>query len=99
VTRIRVSGAEHLEGELEQMLHLLVLLFGNGLEGDVRLEGENTEAVEALRGLVRGVGACRPIDAPLDSPLARPGDECYRQHAEARVFLCPRPWSKGSPRA
>lgn len=90
---IRVRGAEHLDTTFEASGTLLLLLFGNGLEGDVRLEGETAESVEALRGLALKVGSCRPIAPPTDSSLYQPGDECYRQHDTARVFLCPRPWS------
>lgn len=92
-TAIRIRGAEHFDLVVEQSLQLLVLLFGNGLEGDVRLEGETADAVEVLRGLVLKVGSCQPIDPPTDSPLYQPGDECFRQHATARVFLCPTPVS------
>ena len=92
-TAIRIRGAEHLDLIAEQSLQLLVLLFGNGLEGDVRLEGETADAVEVLRGLTLKVGSCNPIDPPTDSPLYQPGDECFRQHKDARVFLCPVPVS------
>ena len=53
-TPIRVRGAETMDTTFEQSLQLLVLLFGNGLEGDVRLEGSSADAVVALRALVVG---------------------------------------------
>lgn len=89
---VRIRGAVHLDTSLETSVQLLLLLFGNGLEADVRLEGETDDAVAALRGLTLKVGSCQPIAPPADSPLYQPGDECYRQHETARVFLCPRPW-------
>lgn len=92
-TAIRIRGAEHLDLIAEESLQLLVLLFGNGLEGDVRLEGATADAVDVLRGLTLKVGSCKPIDPPTDSTLYQPGDECYRQHPDARVFLCPAPVS------
>ena len=91
-TPIRVRGAETMDTTFERSLQLLVLLFGNGLEGDIRLEGSSPEAITALRGLVTKVGSCQPIEAPGDSALYQPGDECFRQHPEARVFLCPTPY-------
>lgn len=90
-TAIRIRGAEHLDLDAEQSLQLLVLLFGNGLDGDVRLEGGTADAVEVLRALTLGVGSCAPIAAPTDSSLYVAGDECFRQHPTARVFLCPTP--------
>ncbi len=91
-TPIRVRGAETIDTTFEQSLQLLVLLFGNGLEGDVRLEGSSADAVLALRALVTKVGSCESIEPPVDSTLYQPGDECFRQHPEARVFLCPTPY-------
>lgn len=81
-----------MDTTFEQSLQLLVLLFGNGLDGDVRLEGSSADAVLALRGLVMKVGSCQPIEPPGDSTLYQVGDECFRQHADARVFLCPTPY-------
>jgi hypothetical protein len=80
-----------MDTTFEQSLLLLGLLFGNGLEGDVRLDGSSAEAVLALPGLLTNLGSCQPIDPPRDSALYWPGDECFRQHAEARVFLCSTP--------
>lgn len=70
---------------------LLVLLFGNGLEGDIRITGNTADAVTAARGLATGTGSCQRIDAPPNSPLYRPGDECYVQHPSTHVFLDPQP--------
>ena len=93
---IRVEGGDTIRDRFELPDHLmhLVLMFGNGLEGDVRLSGNTADAVDAARGLILGTGNCRPIDAPaaaVDAPLHRAGDECYRQHEDARVFLDPVP--------
>lgn len=90
--RVRLTGAEQLELELEKQIFFVVVLFGNGLEGDLRLEGSSAECIEALRGLVVGTGNCTAIETPIDSDLVKPGDECYRQHPSARVFLCPTPF-------
>jgi hypothetical protein len=91
--RVWLTGAEQLELELERSLLLLLVLFGNGLDGDVRFEGSSPECIDALRGLVVGTGNCVPIAAPADSALWQPGDECYRQQDAARVFLCTTPRS------
>ena len=87
---VRLSGAENLELDLERSLQLLVLLLGNGLEGDVRMVADTSEGVEALRALVLKVGSCTRIEPPGEPSLYQLGDECYRQHPGARVFLSPR---------
>ncbi len=69
----------------------LVLMLGNGLEGDVRFTGNNAHAVELARGLIIGTGSCSSIEPPSDSDLYQPGDECYRQPGTARAFLDPNP--------
>ena len=71
----------------------LLLLVGNGIEGDLRLQGNTPAAVEFARGLLLGTGACRRCEPPPAAAvtLYRPGDECYYQHADGRAFLDPVP--------
>jgi len=75
----------------DEMAMLLYVLIANGLDGDVRVAGDTPGDVELIRGLLLGAGSCAAIDPPTDAALYRPGDECYRQHAEARAFVDPRP--------
>lgn len=79
-------------------LYPLLLMLGNGLDGDVRFVGNTPDAVEMARGLIIGTGACRPMEPPTDAPLYQPGDECYRQHAQGRAFLDPKPTGEVVPR-
>ncbi|MCE9573191.1 MAG: hypothetical protein K8W52_08545 [Deltaproteobacteria bacterium] len=74
----------------DQVTHM-VLAFGNGLEGDARITCSDAEAVQLARRIAIGSGGCRRIAPPTDTALYRPGDECYRQHGTARLFLSPIP--------
>jgi hypothetical protein len=89
--RITMTGAIDDVFVVRDHVMLLVLLFGNGLEGDIRLTGNTAEAVEIARGLVLGTGSCRRVEPRPDSPLYREGDECYVQAPSTLVFLDPRP--------
>lgn len=90
---VRLRGAETMDVDLQTSGMVVVMLFGNGLPGDVRLEGESIEAIEALRTLILRVGNCEPVSAPPAHPLGQKGDECYRQLPSALVFLNPVPFS------
>lgn len=78
---------------LPDELGTLALMVGNGIDGDLRLEGNTSEAIALARGLLIGTGACRRSEAPAAGveTLYRDGDECYHQHAEGRAFLNPIP--------
>lgn len=95
---VRLRGAERLDVDvyLGNTLMALAYTFGNGLDGDVRIEAETAEGVQMMRGLVLGVGGCTRIapPGPDEGSLYQEGDECYRQHETARVFLDPRPWGE-----
>jgi hypothetical protein len=67
----------------------LVLALGNGIILEMRAEADSHEALDVLRGLVRGTGNCQPV--VLDGAqrerlwLYAEGDECCQQHdAEIR---------------
>lgn len=87
---IRVNGEDRPYPWPERATEL-ALMFGTGLDGDVRLTGNTADAVAVARGLILGTGSCQPIEPPTDAPDYQPGDECYRQHDSARVFLDPVP--------
>src|SRR5262245_37701575 len=89
--RIMFTGAVAGDFTIARDLMSLVLMFGNGLEGDIRITGNTADAIEAARGLALGTGSCRPIEPPTDSPLYRAGDECYVQPPSTLVFLDPKP--------
>jgi hypothetical protein len=88
--RISFEGADTGSYAVRENLMSLLLMFGNGLEGDIRMTGNTADAVEAARGLAIGTGNCQRVEAPA-SPLYRPGDECYVQAPSTLVFLCPTP--------
>jgi hypothetical protein len=79
------------EHDVEAHLMHLVLLFGNGLEGDTRFTANTHDAVLTARGLIMGTGSCRRVPDMPEHPLYKPGDECYRQGSYAYAFLCPTP--------
>jgi hypothetical protein len=97
--RVWIEGAHRESADLDARADLmgLYLMVANGLDGDIRIVGETPEAVAVMRGLLRGAGSCTAIEAPADAPLYRAGDECYRQHAEARAFLDPRARNREPP--
>lgn len=75
----------------------LVLAYGNGIILELRAEGENAEALEALRGIVAGAGNSHAVELSLEAQqrlwLYRAGDECYRQamHSGGYTFINPKP--------
>jgi hypothetical protein len=79
------------EHRVEEHLMHLVLLFGNGLEGDARFTANTHDAVLTARGLMMGTGSCRRVRDLPEHPLYQAGDECYRQGSHAYAFLCPTP--------
>jgi hypothetical protein len=74
-----------------------ILAFGNGIINELRAEGETAEALQAIRGLALGTGACTPVELSADERqrlwFYAEGDECYRQGSinPAYVFLNPAP--------
>lgn len=80
-------------GDLEKM----ALALGNGIVIEMRAVAESYEALERLRGLLRSVGSCKPVE--LDAEwrerlwLCQEGDECWRQPGKnpGHMFLDPAP--------
>lgn len=66
-------------GDREKM----VLGLGNGIVIEMRAVGESEEALEVLRGLLRSVGNCKPVNLEPEWQarlwLPHEGDECWRQ--------------------
>jgi len=75
----------------------LIVLFGNGVIGELRAEGEDTVALQLLQRIILGPGACQPHQLTGDEDmrvwLYQPGDECYLQEGEppGYVFVNPVP--------
>lgn len=65
------------------VIYRLILDLGNGVILELRAVADSDEALERLRGLFLGVGACEPISLTMEQRAGiwyyREGDECYRQ--------------------
>ena len=80
----------------ESDLMRLVLSLGNGTINELRAEAESQEALDALRGLVTGVGACERVELDVAEQsrfwFYRSGDEVFRQGSSpnaAHIFVDP----------
>ena len=75
----------------------MIVLFGNGVIGELRAEGEDTMALQLLQQIILGPGACQSHQLTDDEHmrvwLFQPGDACYLQAGEppGYVFVNPIP--------
>jgi hypothetical protein len=69
----------------------LVVLFGNGVIGELRAVSEDAVALQLLQRIILGPGACQPHQLTDDEHrylwLYQPGDECYLQQGEPPGFV------------
>jgi hypothetical protein len=59
---------EHLSDPDTAMKYILA--FGNGIINELRAEGETAEALQAIRGLALGTGACTLVELSADDASA-----------------------------
>jgi len=75
----------------------MIVLFGNGVIGELRAEGEDAVALHLLQRIILGPGACQPHQLADHEHgqlwLYQPGDECYRQEGAppGYIFVNPIP--------
>ena len=85
------DGGGESQVDFERQQTLLYLIVANGIDSELRLAADSPDAIEALRGLLRGPGGCSPCDPPPGATLYRPGDECFRQTPNGHAFVDPVP--------
>ena len=75
----------------------LIIMFGNGVIGEMRAEGDSLDALKILSGVIHGPGACRPHVLTPDELtklwIYHSGDECYIQEGTppGYIFVNPKP--------
>jgi hypothetical protein len=71
-------------------LMYLVLVFGNGILVEMRVEAESQYLIEVLQGLAIGTGRCELIELTSEEKdklwLYEEGDLCYRQPMREPAF-------------
>jgi hypothetical protein len=75
----------------------LMLTFGNGIILEFRAEADSEEALDVLRNIIKGIGACQPAILTLEEQqklwLYAPDHECYTQGnpPQGYIFVNPIP--------
>jgi hypothetical protein len=73
----------------------LYLEFANGVILELRAEAETWEGIELIRGLATGAGSCTQVELTTAEKaklwLYHEGDICFKQGADAYIFLAPQP--------
>jgi hypothetical protein len=73
--------------DLDKTIQTLVLVFGNGVWGEVHVIGESHEALNILRTILKR-GGYSPTEAPFQgATLYQQGNECW----EGFIFIDPTP--------
>lgn len=88
---LKTRGADQSTFRLPRDVLELVLLFGNGLEGDLRIWGNTSDAIELARQMIVKTGNCIPCQFPISTNLGESTDECFEQSSGFYVFLNPQP--------
>jgi hypothetical protein len=76
----------------ERVLFGLTVMLGNGEYDDLCFESESPEALEAVRGLLTGMGSAEKVPShhlAASSRLRRPGYEVYIQGDRSVFFVNP----------
>lgn len=75
----------------------LIVTFGNGVIGEMKAEGDSVEAIQLLRGIIAGPGACKKVTLQSEEKkrlwLYTDGYECYTQEGTppGYIFVNPLP--------
>ncbi len=77
----------------------LYVTFANGIVSELRAEGDSKEALDVLRGVALGAGACVSVALTVDEQsrahLHREGYDCYiqgrREESPSFIFIDPIP--------